>query len=199
MNRGLEWKVFIVGVIVLLSPLLVFYGCAKKQLIKPEAATEEAQVAGAPEGAGGGVKSEEGKLPEEGKIGEEKLGEEAVKGEALISKVQEEIIDINFEFDQFVLTNTARQKLSKNASILSKYPEVKVLIEGHCDERGTEEYNLALGERRANAAKEYLVTLGINESRLSTISYGEEKPLDPEHNEIAWAKNRRVHFAIVTK
>ena len=198
MNRGLEWKVFIVGLIVIVAPLLIFSGCAKKQVIKPET-TEGAQATGTSEGAGAGAKGEEGKLPEEGKIGEEKLGEEALKGEALITSIQEQLLDINFEFDQFVLTDTARQKLSKNSSILSKYPDVKVLIEGHCDERGTEEYNLALGERRANAAKDYLVTLGINDSRLSTISYGEEKPLDPEHSEVAWAKNRRANFAIVTK
>ena len=198
MKRGLKGMVFIAGVIVLITPLLIFYGCAKKQLIKPET-TEETQGEGAAEGSAQGAKEGEGRLPEEGKIGEEKLDEEALKGEALSSRVQEEMLDINFEFDQFMLTDTARQKLSKNVSILSKYSDVKVLIEGHCDERGTEEYNLALGERRANAAKEYMVTLGINESRLSTISYGEEKPLDPEHSDVAWAKNRRVHFEIVTK
>ena len=143
MNRGLERKVFIVGIVVIVAQLLIFYGCAKKQLVKPET-TEGAKVTGTSEGAGAGAKGEEGKLPEEGKIGEEKVGEEALKGDALISKIQDQVIDINFEFDQFVLTDTARQKLSKNASILSKYPDIKVLIEGHCDERGTEEYNLAL-------------------------------------------------------
>jgi len=72
-------------------------------------------------------------------------------------------------------------------------------VEGHCDERGTNEYNLALGERRANAAKRYLLSLGISSDRISSISYGEEKPLDPGHNEEAWAKNRRGHFIILSK
>ena len=78
---------------------------------------------------------------------------------------------------------------------MNQNPSVRVQIEGHCDERGTEEYNLALGERRANAAKQYLTTAGISAGRLSTISYG-ERPLDPGHNEAAWAKNRRDHFVI---
>ncbi len=80
-----------------------------------------------------------------------------------------------------------------------KYSTVKIQIEGHCDERGTAEYNLALGERRANSAKKYLVSLGIPADRLSTISYGKEMPLDPGHNEEAWAKNRRAHFIILSK
>ena len=80
-----------------------------------------------------------------------------------------------------------------------KYPKVKIQIEGHCDERGTAEYNLALGERRSNSAKKYLISLGVPEGRISTISYGKEKPLDPGHNEEAWAKNRRDHFIILSK
>ena len=76
---------------------------------------------------------------------------------------------------------------------------MKIQIEGHCDERGTIEYNLALGERRANSAKNYLISLGISPDRISTISYGEEKPLDPGHNEEAWAKNRRAHTIIPSK
>jgi peptidoglycan-associated lipoprotein len=80
---------------------------------------------------------------------------------------------------------------------MTNNPNAKIRIEGHCDERGTNEYNMALGERRANSAKKYLIKLGVKESQLSTISYGEEKPLDPGHNEEAWAMNRRAHFAIV--
>jgi peptidoglycan-associated lipoprotein len=79
------------------------------------------------------------------------------------------------------------------------YPRVKIQVEGHCDERGTNEYNLALGERRANAAKKYLVSLGVSTDRISSISYGEEKPLDAGHNEEAWSKNRRGHFVILSK
>jgi peptidoglycan-associated lipoprotein len=86
--------------------------------------------------------------------------------------------------------------LKEKAAWLQDRPEVDVLIEGHCDERGTNEYNLALGERRAQSAKVFLVNMGIASSRLTTVSYGEERPLDPGHDEAAWAKNRRAQFVI---
>jgi len=104
--------------------------------------------------------------------------------------------DIHFDFDDDRIREDAKKILNRNAEVLMKYPWVKVLIEGHCDERGTVEYNLALGERRAMNAKKYLVSYGIDPSRISIISYGEEKPLDPRHNEEAWAKNRRAHFVV---
>lgn len=102
--------------------------------------------------------------------------------------------DVLFDFDRYNLRAEAREILKEKADWLTIYPDTKVLIEGHCDERGTNAYNLALGERRAAAVKRYLIQLGIEEQRLSTISYGEEMPFDPGHNEAAWKKNRRVHF-----
>jgi len=104
---------------------------------------------------------------------------------------------IHFAFDSYELTPQAKEILKKKAEILLNYPSIKLVIEGHCDERGTEEYNLALGERRARAAYEYLILLGIEADRLSIVSYGEERPLDPSHNEEAWSKNRRDEFRIV--
>lgn len=104
--------------------------------------------------------------------------------------------DIYFEFDSFGLTPKAKKVLADKAAYLKAHPAVKVLIEGHCDERGTAEYNLALGERRARAALDYLVFLGIDPKRLTSVSYGEERPVDPGHNEEAWAKNRRAHFVV---
>ena len=104
--------------------------------------------------------------------------------------------DIYFDFDKYDLRTDARTTLDRKASFLNQNSSVRVQIEGHCDERGTSEYNLALGERRANAAKQYPTTAGISAGRLSTISYGEERPLDPGHTEAAWAKNRRDHFVI---
>jgi peptidoglycan-associated lipoprotein len=89
--------------------------------------------------------------------------------------------------------------LRENAAFLKKNPKMKIQIEGHCDERGTVEYNLALGERRANNTKRYLVSLGITSDRISTISFGKEMPLDPGHNEEAWAKNRRAHIVVLSK
>jgi peptidoglycan-associated lipoprotein len=104
---------------------------------------------------------------------------------------------VHFDYDQFTLTEAARATLAGNASWLKANPGAKIVIEGHCDERGSDEYNLALGERRALAAKNYLVSLGIGAERLSTVSYGEEQPLDPTRTEEAWAKNRRAEFKVV--
>jgi peptidoglycan-associated lipoprotein len=104
--------------------------------------------------------------------------------------------DINFDFDKALLSLEARRILDRKAVWLNNNPEVVVTIEGHCDERGTSEYNVALGERRAFSAKDYLEGLGIDSGRLMTVTYGEEQPLDPGHDEDAWAKNRRAHFVI---
>ncbi len=97
-----------------------------------------------------------------------------------------------FAFDSAALDDAARQTLERQAAWLKQYPAVSVTIEGHCDERGTREYNLALGERRAQAVKNYLVALGISPDRIRTISYGKERPADPGHDETAWALNRRA-------
>jgi peptidoglycan-associated lipoprotein len=104
--------------------------------------------------------------------------------------------DIYFEYDSAALIPEARDVLKRKAEFLRGNPNVSVIVEGHTDDRGTVEYNLALGERRAASAMSFLVDLGIPESRLTTISYGKEKPANPGHNETAWAANRRVHFEI---
>jgi peptidoglycan-associated lipoprotein len=104
-----------------------------------------------------------------------------------------------FDYDSAELTAEARTALDANAAVLKKYPTWVVTIEGHCDERGTAEYNLALGERRAVAAQAYLVSLAIAPARLRTVSYGKEFPFDPGSNEAAWAKNRRAHFVLTAK
>ena len=101
---------------------------------------------------------------------------------------------VPFEYDQHLLTDAAREILAANAAILKTNSKIRVLLAGYCDERGSDQYNIALGERRAEAVRNYLSSLGINESRLETVSYGEEKPLDPGHDERAWVKNRRVEF-----
>jgi peptidoglycan-associated lipoprotein len=101
---------------------------------------------------------------------------------------------VYFEFDKSNLTAESRASLEHNAAVLKEHSDIRVLIEGHCDERGTIEYNLALGERRALAARNYLINLGIDPDRLATISYGEERPADLGHDEEAWGKNRRDDF-----
>ena len=104
-----------------------------------------------------------------------------------------------FEYDSSELTSDAQRALNENAGVLKQYPAWTVTIEGHCDERGTAEYNLALGERRAVAARAYLVSLGVSADRLRTVSYGKEFPFDPGHDETAYTKNRRAHFVITAK
>jgi len=104
-----------------------------------------------------------------------------------------------FELDKDELSAEAQQALNDDAALLKKYATWTVTIEGHCDERGTAEYNLALGERRAVAARAYLVSLGISADRLKTVSYGKEFPFDPGHDEAAYAKNRRAHFVVTAK
>ncbi len=107
--------------------------------------------------------------------------------------------DIHFGYDSAALSDEARAILQENADWLARYPTVRVLIEGHCDERGTVEYNLALGEERARSAHDYLRELGVGEDRMRIISYGKEFPLDPASNEEAWRRNRRAHLEIIAK
>jgi len=106
------------------------------------------------------------------------------------------IPDIHFDFDRYFIRPDAQRILAKGAEWLKANPQAKVKIEGHCDARGTAEYNMVLGQHRAQAAMDYLRSLGVEASRMSTISYGKELPLDPAHNEAAYAKNRRAHFVV---
>jgi len=141
-----------------------------------------------------------------GRMEKEKL--ETIKEEEVKAVPQEEEVRdmefdrnqaleiIYFDFDKYNLTFGARQLLEKNADWMNAFPDAIIQIAGNCDERGTEEYNMALGDRRAGAVKDYLVSLGVDASRLHTISYGEERPVDPGHNEEAWARNRRVEFQV---
>jgi len=133
---------------------------------------------------------------------EEEVVEEVVVEEevvvAPVARIPDAVMqeDIYFEFDKSTLTPAAQDNLMRKAEWLRENPDTMVTIGGHCDDRGTNEYNLALGDRRAESAKAFLVDLGIDASRLTTISYGEERPVDPRNNEEAWAKNRRDHFEV---
>ncbi len=139
---------------------------------------------------------QEKKKTKKEQVEEYKLKEERKQERKLAKNKQKIRQRIHFAFDSYQLSSEARAKLKKKAELLEKYSDIKLTIEGHCDERGTAEYNLALGERRAKAAYEYLIILGIDPSRMSCVSYGEEKPLVEGHNEEAWAKNRRAEFVI---
>jgi peptidoglycan-associated lipoprotein len=174
---------------VILTALFGFFGCAKKAQVPP--GPEEVEVAPIEE-----VISE----PEAPLAGEEESGlsEESLRAAAL-EELQSQLQDIHFDFDKYNIRPEDRAILRRNYELLQGASGAEVLIEGNCDERGTVEYNLALGQRRANAARDYLTSLGMDSGQLSTISYGEERPLDPRSNEEAWAKNRRCHFVILKR
>jgi len=181
----------IIGLIVCFS-ILVVAGCAKKSAVKEQAVSAEQQAA-AERAAREAAKKEEPPT-KESTVTEEKLAPQA-------AGAKEEMIfkDVLFDYDKFSLKPEGRDALKELASWLTKNKDKNVLIEGNCDERGTTEYNLALGERRAKEATKYLVELGVDAKRIKTISYGKERPLDPGHTEEAWAKNRRDHFVVTTK
>src|SRR4051812_21032617 len=109
------------------------------------------------------------------------------------------IRDAFFDYAEATLSSDAQAALTTSASWLKSNPKYNLLVEGHCDERGTEQYNLALGDKRAQQAKDYLVASGVDASRIRTVSYGEERPFDPGHDEGAWKQNRRAHFVLVGK
>jgi peptidoglycan-associated lipoprotein len=200
----------IFGYIVVLSiATVVSGGCAKKDMVKTEGQTPSTQAvppaATEPESARTPAKDLTGRETGKEPLAETPTREAAVKPETPREAItgqtpgalEQELQKIYFNFDSATLSDEARANLSKNAALLAKQPSVKLQIEGNCDERGSDEYNLALGERRAKAARDYLVNLGVAPERLSVISYGEEKPVDQGHDEAAWAKNRRDEFVII--
>ena len=144
------------------------------------------------------IKEEEAKRPKGGELEKSLVAkkERGIEGEVFESKL---LKDIHFNFDKYDIRREDEEILKENAAWLKKNPKMKIQIEGHCDERGTVEYNLALGERRANNTKRYLVSLGISPNQITIISFGKERPLDPGHNEEAWAKNRRAHIVVLSK
>jgi peptidoglycan-associated lipoprotein len=134
-------------------------------------------------------------IPPEPKITDDPL----VSGDLDVINKNSPFQPVFFLLDSFEIEGPAQQALTANAEILKKYPSWVITLEGHCDERGTAEYNLALGEKRAIAARTYLVSLGVPADRLRTVSYGKEFPFDPGHDEAAWSKNRRAHFVVTSK
>ena len=126
-------------------------------------------------------------------------GDEVLTGDLATLNRKGYLKDAFFDYDQANLRDDARASLAGDAQWLKKYPAAKILIEGHCDERGTEEYNIALGDRRANATREYLASLGVSASRIATVSYGKERPFCSQETEQCWQENRRGHLLITAK
>ncbi len=176
--KTMQMLKFAMVVLFLVSGLI---GCASTQPVTP--VEDQANVSQADMSQQTEVKG----------VGEGSMQGEAVPSHDAVAGMER----IYFDFDQFTLSTEARQILGENAKYLNANSGAQVVIEGHCDERGSDEYNLALGESRALAAKNYLVSLGISDKRLSVISYGEEKPLVMGNNEEAWAQNRRAEFKVV--
>jgi peptidoglycan-associated lipoprotein len=130
---------------------------------------------------------------------EPKVNEDLLSGDLDTINKNSPFQPVFFALDSSEVDQPGQQALNTDAAILKKYPTWVITLEGHCDERGTAEYNLALGERRAMAAKTYLVSLGIPTDRVRTVSYGKEFPFDPGHDEAAWSKNRRAQFVVTSK
>jgi len=176
------------AILFVITGLVFTVSCAKRP-VKSEpgvtTAEQEAEEARAAQ-----------KALEEQRLREERLRQEAREREEMATREGFLNEDIHFEFDKSKLLHNAKEILRHKAKWLMAHPDVSVIIEGHCDERGTNEYNMALGDRRVRSAQSFLMDLGIARGRLTTISYGEESPVDPRHNEEAWAKNRRAHFVI---
>ncbi len=196
LTGGCRW-----GFAVLLVLALVATGCAKKEVVRSqeEAGTAAQAPGAAPAAPPESIVSEPVK-PEAPKAetpaGTQTAMAEAAAGVAATEEKASLFADIHFDFDKSFIREQDKPVLAKIADYLKKNPGTKLQVEGHCDERGTAEYNMALGARRAESAKKYLVSLGVKGGQLSTVSYGKEKPLDPGHDETAWAKNRRDHFVL---
>ena len=194
-NKNWAFLVFFLVIFVaFLAP-----SCGKKEISSTPVMSEEEARRQAEEEA------RRREMEKQAAIQEETIRDESLSESAGASKMREgtrvdrgmfENDDVQFEFDSAKLSMEAQDILRRKAEWLKENPRAKIIIEGHCDERGTNEYNLALGDRRAFSSKSFLVDLGIAASRLTTVSYGEERPIDSRADEDAWAKNRRAHFVI---
>jgi len=191
-------KAFII-LLVLAFALILSFGCAKKEVPPPGdlqeiSAEERARLAEEER-----KREMERQALEERRLQEERMARERDREQRGIQDVVDEILTtrIHYDFDSYELKPQARSTLQKISEHMKNFNNLRLVIEGHCDERGTAEYNLALGERRARAAYEFLILLGVESGRMQIISYGEERPLDPRSNETAWAQNRRAEFKVL--
>jgi len=175
-------------IVVLILSLLAFAGCAsKKSVVTSDTGRDQ------------GITSDTARQDALRDQAREDAEREALNQSVdleKMSQIKSPVSDINFDFDSSSIRPDARIILERNADYFMKNRVSSIVIEGHCDEQGTAEYNMALGERRAQETKKYLVNLGVKESLMKTVSFGEENPLDPASDEEAWAKNRRAHFVV---
>ena len=184
-------KLVVLVFVVMLAGSLLLTSCAKDQ-VKDDPALMSAEEKARLE-AEEKARLERERMERERAISEQKLREDQIR--ALREKFQER--KVYFSYDSAVLSEEAQSVLREKAEFLKQNAGKSLMIEGHCDERGSVEYNLALGQRRAESVMKYLTLLGIGPDRMRTISYGKERPVDPRHNEDAWAKNRRAEFVLM--
>ena len=191
MGKSRAW---ILGALLLAMLLVLSVSCAKKKVTMETETMEEAAVAEGVESQQAAEDAAARRAAEDARM-REQAAEAAMMSEEARRRAFEGD-SIHFDFDKYVLTPKSMMILDEKAMYLRENPEVRVLIEGHCDERGTNEYNLALGDRRANSAKSYLIKSGVSEGRITTISYGEEQPMCMQHAESCWWRNRRAQFQV---
>ena len=191
----------LIGLLMVFSfGLAMFSGCAEKQAVVKDESVQEQKAASAQAEPVKVADDEAARQAKEQADREAALKAQAAK-EAREKKNAAALNDLNiqniyFDYDKSNIRSDAREILKANAEIFTRNSSATIVVEGYCDERGTTEYNMALGEKRAQETKQYLGNLGINASRIETISYGEERPLDPRSTEEAWAQNRRVQFLL---
>jgi peptidoglycan-associated lipoprotein len=173
-------------VIVVILSLLMLSGCAEKKSVITGDSAQGKEISST---------VTRGDTARDRSASEKAASEQSVDLEKMAQKASP-VSDIQFDYDSSNIRSDAREILKINANYFIKNRISSIVIEGHCDERGTNEYNMALGERRAQETKKYLLNLGVKESLMTTVSFGEERPLDPASNEEAWAKNRRSHFVV---
>jgi len=181
------------ALLLVIPGLLFTASCAKKTVKSDTSATAAEEQRASEEAATQAQQEREQQAAAEAAA---QIAEETAQRDAMIQKNMFESENVYFEFDSSALSPVAQGILTGKADFLRDNPGSQVIIEGHCDERGTPEYNLALGDRRAESAKNFLINMGIDASRFTTVSYGEENPVDMGQGEEAWAKNRRAKFLI---
>ncbi len=192
-------KRVVLALLSLACATLVAGGCAKQELVKKDDQLAAAPAAAKPAKELPRPEQTAQQTPGTAQTAAQQAKVDAAKQTSGAELNQSSLERIYFAFDSNALSDEARSTLKKNAELLKKNKALTVRIEGNCDERGSDEYNLALGEKRAIAARQYLMTLGTPADRLSVISYGRENPADPGHSEAAWAKNRRDEFVVTAR
>lgn len=192
-------KLFVIILTLLVLNSLILAGCSQKKVAPSQEGATASQDLTDPtkdDKLKLQPKDDVRKIPSESITERDLAKAQSQDIESSIREIQSKLKDVYFEYDRYDITEDSKSVVKELSQILSKNKNIKVIIEGHCDERGTNEYNLGLGDRRTHTVKNYLMSLGIPSKSIETVSYGEEKPVCKENNETCWSKNRRAHFVL---